>query len=128
VVFVDRERNAGVRPAAVALVIVAGIDTTTSEFETMLKQILGAVGVLAVGSLVVQLAAQALRPARDNVAGGGVGGGGSGGAGQVAASVIDTLPPGLLFFAGGLSLLVVFLGWWYYRSSLRNGASDIHSE
>lgn len=104
-------------PTAAALVMIAGIDTTTSEFETMLKQALGAVGILAVGSTLVQLAAQALRPARDNMAGGGAGGGASRGAGQVATSVIDTLPPGLLFFAGGLLLLVVYVGWWYYRPS-----------
>lgn len=99
-------------PTSAALVLFAGIDTTTSEFESAFKQFLGSVGILAVGSILTQWAAQAFRPARNNVAGGGAGRGATFG-----QSIIDQLPPGVLFFAGGLLLLIMFVGWWLYRTS-----------
>lgn len=96
-------------PTAAALVMFAGIDTTTTDIESVLTQVLGAVSVLAVASGLVQWVAQVLRPTPDNVVGGGTG--------TVAPSIVDTLPPGLLFFIGGLLLLGVFVGWWSYRTS-----------
>lgn len=91
-------------PTAAALVLFAGADTTTSDLRSMLRQVLGAVGVLGIASVLVQWLAQMLRSASDNVAGGGTGG--------VAPSFLDTAPPGALVFAGGLLLLAVFVGWW----------------
>lgn len=96
-------------PTASALVMFAGADTTTADLKSVLTELLGAVGILAVSSLLVQWVAQVLRPVQDNIAGGGQG--------SIATSIIDTLPPGVLFFAGGIVLLAVFTGWWVYRSA-----------
>lgn len=96
-------------PTMAALVLFAGVDTTTSDLRSLLKQVLGAVGVLGIVSVLVQWLAQILRSAPDNVAGGGTG--------AVGPSFLDTAPPGVLVFAGGLLLLAVFVGWWAYRAS-----------
>ncbi len=133
------------------LVLFAGAEDDTQGVKSALTRTLGAVGVLAVASLVVQ-----------QVFGDGVtaplsSGGGTGGAGgddgmyaaeasrttaeaQVTGMSADSasttvahtttsadaaamgaeqalgLPPGLLFFLGGLLVVVLALGWWAVRS------------
>lgn len=102
-------------PSAAALVLFAGIETTQSNVQTAIKQALGAVGIIALGSLIVQLTAQALRSTSPNVSGGGTG--------AVGTSFLHTLPPGALFLAGGVLTVTVFLGWWYYKEIIQNDAA-----
>lgn len=96
-------------PTAAALVLFAGVETTTSNLRSTLGQVLGAVGILGILSGLVQWLAQMLKSASDNVAGGGTG--------TVGTSFLDTAPPGVLVFAGGLLLLAVFVVWWAYQAS-----------
>lgn len=98
-------------PTAAALVLFAGVDDTPTDLEELLPQILGASALLAVGSGLVQLTARLLRSRPDDVSGGGTG--------TVPTSVVDTIPPGLVFFAGGMLLLVGFVAWWSVRTRVR---------
>jgi DNA-binding transcriptional ArsR family regulator len=93
------------------LVVVAATESETEGLRSLLTRLLGAVGVLALVSLVVQL-----------VLGGSAAPGGaaptadSAEAAQVAAETTAAaastgLPPGLLFFAGGLVVLVLAVGF-----------------
>jgi DNA-binding transcriptional ArsR family regulator len=158
-------------PADRPLVVFAGDQKDESTLRTALARLLGAVGLLAVGSLIVQAAFGELSLGLGFGAGGDGGGGGEGGGGsggdaasdgaaetvtstateaadgadvgvsdagtptpeatgvpemteagteamrqaQPAAEGAGGLPPGLLFFAGGLFVLAVVVAVWYVR-------------
>jgi DNA-binding transcriptional ArsR family regulator len=154
-------------PADRPLVVFAGDQKDESTLRTALARLLGAVGLLAVGSLIVQAAFGELSLGLGFGAGGDGGGGGGGGGdaasdgaaetvtstateaadgadvgvsdagtptpeatgvpemteagteamrqAQPAAEGAGGLPPGLLFFAGGLFVLAVVVAVWYVR-------------
>ncbi|MDS0298865.1 winged helix-turn-helix domain-containing protein [Halogeometricum sp. S1BR25-6] len=104
-------------PSDRPLVVVAADQEETTGLRAALRRLLGAVGVVGVASLLVQWAATgATLPfvAQSGSAGGDA-------ATMEATRVADEaataagLPPGLLFFLGGLSVLVVWSFIWYRR-------------
>ena len=120
-------------PADQPLVVFAGGTEDESTLRTALSRLLGAVALLAAGSVLVQylVADLPFLGSDGEPAGGGDGAGPSiamdGGAtptpqatpnGEMARTIADGaagLPPGLLFFAGGLFVLAVVVAVWYVR-------------
>jgi DNA-binding transcriptional ArsR family regulator len=110
-------------PADRPLVVFTGSESESAGLESALKRLLGAVGVLGIASLLVQWYLDDL-PGLART-GGADGAGGDGGvstmsteAAPTAADAAAGLPPGLLFFLGGLvALLVVGVAWYLGRSS-----------
>lgn len=90
-------------PSNSAIVIIASKEETVNTAKDALKQMFGPIILLGIASLLVEWVAQLFRPT-DNISGGGTG---------TVESVIEALPPGALFFAGGLFLALVMLTWWY---------------
>jgi DNA-binding transcriptional ArsR family regulator len=120
-------------PADQPLVVFAGGTEDESTLRTALSRLLGAVALLAAGSVLVQylVADLPFLGGGGEPTGGGDGGGPSiamdGGATptpqatpepEIARTVADGaagLPPGVLFFAGGLFVLAVVVTVWYVR-------------
>jgi DNA-binding transcriptional ArsR family regulator len=129
-------------PADQPLVIFAGNDDDTTSIRTALTRLLGGLGVLAVASALVQQVfgggLGALFGTSSDSAGGGAAGATptptvadaaaartptpaaetatpapSGGAGQVATDAAAGLPPGVVFFIGGATVLLVGFAAWY---------------
>jgi DNA-binding transcriptional ArsR family regulator len=105
------------------LVVVAASDTETEGLRSLLTRLLGAVGLLALLSLVVQLF---FGGASTSTAGGAAGSADGAEAARVAAETTATgvaasagLPPGLLFFAGGLVVLLAVAGIRLVRARRR---------
>jgi len=103
-------------PADRPLVIFAGDDEEAVGLRAALRRLLGAVSVLAALSVVVQFLLGDLPLPVARTGGGGdaeamTTQGAEGGAVDAAA----TLPPGLLFFLGGLFVLALAAGFWYLR-------------
>lgn len=95
-------------PTNEALVLFAGDDLHRSSLLDAIKRLVGFVGIFALISIFVDRIARQwlLRPDQ--------------GVTLTSKSSGDpllfALPPGLLFFLGGLLALLLFIGWWYYRS------------
>jgi DNA-binding transcriptional ArsR family regulator len=133
-------------PADAPLVLFAGSESKSQGIKGALANLLGALGVLAAASLLVQFLAGGVDLPAFGGAGGadsGDGGGASGGDGasggtdggntqdaavetttEAAATGGDAvagaeaalgLPPGALFFLGGLAALAIVVGIWYVR-------------
>ena len=128
-------------PADQPLVIFAGNDDDTTSIRTALTRLLGGLGVLAVASALVQQVfgggLAALFGTSSDGAGGAAGAtptptvadaaaartptpaaetatpAPSGGAGQVATDAAAGLPPGVVFFIGGATVLLVGFAAWY---------------
>ena len=104
-------------PADRPLVMVAGGDTDAGELQSALARLLGGVALLGVLSALVQAWLRGL-PFGGMSAGGGTG---SADSVQVATEATTTtaatggLPPGLVFFLGGLAVLLVGFVAWYVR-------------
>jgi hypothetical protein len=97
-------------PADRPLVVVAGDDSDTDGLRSALTRLLGAVGVLALVSALVQF----LLGGTTN-AGGVATTADSAEASRIAAETTAAaatagLPPGLVFFCGGLAVLVAWFG------------------
>ena len=96
------------------LVVVAATDDETEGLRSLLTRLLGAVGVLALLSLVVQLVLGG-----PPTAGGAATSADSAEAVRVAsettAAAAPGLPPGLLFFAGGLVVILLAVGFTLLR-------------
>jgi DNA-binding transcriptional ArsR family regulator len=121
-VYSEKGREMNVyAPTDRPLVVFAGGDSESDGLESALKRLLAAVGLLGVASLLVQWALDDLPGmARTGGAGGADGGGGMGTmsteASTAAADAAGTgLPPGLLFFLGGLLALVAVAVAFYVR-------------
>ena len=107
-------------PADRPLVVFAGREEESQGLESALKNLLGAVGVLGLASLLVQWY---LDGAPFGARTGGADAGGDGGgmgtmsteAAPTAADAAAGLPPGLLFFLGGLLVLAIAGVAWYVR-------------
>ena len=124
-------------PADRPLVVVAGREEQTRSLRSAVTRLLGAAAVLAVASLLVQTALRGfpLAGRTGGATGGdaGAAGGGDGGGGVSVAEATPTpakteaagsaggLPldllaePGVLFFVGGLAVLLVVVAAWYVR-------------
>lgn len=103
-------------PADRPLVVFAGREEESQGLESALKNLLGAVGVLGLASLLVQWYADG--PPFAARTGGGDGGGMGTMSTEAAPTATDAaggLPPGLLFFLGGLVALAVVGAVWYVR-------------
>ncbi|MGM0592230.1 MAG: ArsR/SmtB family transcription factor [Halobacteriota archaeon] len=104
-------------PADRPLVVVAGPESEQAGLKTALGRLLGGFGILALLSVIVQLALRGL----PTVGMAGSASDGGGGAGVMtaettaAATATQTLPPGLLFFLGGAAVLAVGFAVWYVR-------------
>ncbi|AGB37832.1 ArsR/SmtB family transcription factor [Natronococcus occultus] len=105
--------------------IVTSDESTGARLRTVLARVLGGIAVLAGGSLVVQYAVSrwfggAGGPglASEDVARteGATGDRGSDGVPEsveTVGTVVASAPPGLLFFLGGLAVLLAVTGYWY---------------
>jgi DNA-binding transcriptional ArsR family regulator len=107
-------------PADRPLVVFAGREEESRGLESALKNLLGAVGILGLASLLVQWYVEG--PPFGAQTGGADAGGGDGGMGTMSTEAAPTaadaaggLPPGLLFFLGGLLVLTVVGVAWYVR-------------
>ncbi|NHN60561.1 MULTISPECIES: transcriptional regulator [Halorussus] len=113
-------------PADQPLVVFAGNEEKTTGLKSALSRLIGAFGALGLLSLAVQ---QAFGDGLGALfgAGGGSGsetGGGGGGmsiqstdaARETAGAAARSLPPGLVFFAGGALVLALGFAWWYYAN------------
>ncbi|WP_152040938.1 ArsR/SmtB family transcription factor [Salinigranum salinum] len=98
------------------LVVVAGRESETEGLRAVLSRLVGAVGVLALVSVLVQL----LFGGASTGAGGAASADGAEAvrvtAEATATSAASGLPPGLVFFCGGLAVLVVGFAVWYVRA------------
>ncbi|RCU48031.1 ArsR family transcriptional regulator [Haloplanus salinus] len=112
-------------PADRPLVVFAGREEESQGLESALKNLLGAVGVLGVASLLVQWYLEG-PPFGAGAGGAEAGAGGDGGMGTMSTEATPTaadaagaagagLPPGLLVFLGGLLVLVLVGVAWYVR-------------
>jgi DNA-binding transcriptional ArsR family regulator len=109
-------------PADRPLVVFAGAEEESRGLESALKNLLGAVGILGVASLLVQWYVDG-PPFVAQTGGADAGGGDGGGMGtmstEAAPAAADAagagLPPGVLFFLGGLLVLAVVGVAWYVR-------------
>lgn len=113
-------------PADRPLVVFAGSGDESAGLEDALKSLLGAVGVLGLASIAVQWRfgdLPGLGATGGADAGGGDGGGGvstmSTEAAGTAADAGTALPPGLLFFLGGLLAIAVVGTALYLRRRRR---------
>ncbi|MFB6129312.1 MAG: ArsR/SmtB family transcription factor [Salinigranum sp.] len=116
-------------PTKKAVVVFASDDLDRSSLLESLLRLVGAVGFFALVSFVVgRLLRKATAPTSGGAGGtggaggaggaGGVGGaGGAGGAGGQPIHPAFPVSPGLVFFAGCVLALVVFVAWRRYRSS-----------
>ncbi|MGB9987009.1 ArsR/SmtB family transcription factor [Salarchaeum japonicum] len=96
-------------PTDAPLVLFAGDENTGSTVRSMLGGLLGAVALLGVASLLVQfLAERVLAPS-------GSGGGVSTASTETASNAAAAVPPGVLFFLGGLLVLCLAVGYRYWR-------------
>jgi DNA-binding transcriptional ArsR family regulator len=102
------------------LVVFAGREEESRGLEGALKNLLGAVGVLGLASLLVQWYVEG--PPFGARTGGADAGGDGGGMGTMSTEAAPTaadaaggLPPGLLFFLGGLLVLALVGAAWYVR-------------
>ena len=131
-------------PASDSLVLFASDEASSPSLKSRLSRLLGVVGVLGAASLLVQRLLGGRTSGEETASTGSGDGGASGfqvtsddaaeanatvqqtvqdaadsGTADAAASVVDAaangLPPGLLFFAGGLLVLAVVLGYAWYR-------------
>jgi DNA-binding transcriptional ArsR family regulator len=118
-------------PASDSLVVFASDEATSHSLKERLLRLLGAVGVLGIASVVVQRLFGGTSGGDSQTAtpdgGGDVGIAMDGGAEtttttesadaayNVAESAAQGLPPGLVFFAGGLLALTVVVGYVWYR-------------
>ncbi|GAA0649579.1 ArsR/SmtB family transcription factor [Salarchaeum japonicum] len=93
-------------PTDAPLVLFAGDENTGSTVRSMLGALLGAVAVLGVASLLVQyLAERVFAPS----------GGVSTASVETASNAAWGVPPGVLFFLGGLLVLALAAGYRYWR-------------
>lgn len=90
-------------------VVLAGTEQRASRVRRLLRRVVGAIVILAVVSVFVQwLVVNVLLPRTQvavvrKVAP----------AGHLAGLSFTPIPPGLLFFAGGTSMLALGVAWWY---------------
>lgn len=104
-------------PTDKPLVVVAARESETVRLRDVLTRLLGAVGGLALVSVLVQfLLGTGGQPAQSGAASADSAEGARIAAETTAAAAATGLPPGLLFFLGGLVVILVAFVLWWYRS------------
>jgi len=113
-------------PTDAPLVLFAGNENEAGGLKSALSRFLGAVGLLGFASLAVQqVVGDGLLPTMSSASDGAGTTGGAGG-GQMGTMSTETtraasegaagLPPGLLFFFGGLLMVCLVAGWLHWRA------------
>lgn len=116
-VYSEKGREMNVyAPSDDPLVVVAGPDEQTTSLRSILTNLLGGLGIIGVLAIVVQILFDHVlrRPS-----GTGDTAGGDAGimeASRTAPEVTTLVPPGVLFFAGGVIAIAIVFGIWYLRS------------
>ena len=101
-------------PSDKPLVVVAARESETSGLRDALTRLLGAVGVLGLVSLLVQFLLDESGPAEGAATSADSAEGARIAAETTTAAAATGLPPGLLFFLGGLVVILgTFVVWWY---------------
>lgn len=110
-------------PSKQAVVLFASDDLDRSSLRRMITRLLGAIGLFALISVLVDLVIRSLTPVSTGSAGGAGGAGGMGSAGGAAGTGGGVsphpgfpIPPGVIFFAGCLLALIVLTVWQQYRA------------
>jgi DNA-binding transcriptional ArsR family regulator len=103
-------------PADRPLVVVAGPETEAEGLRAVLTRFLGGVGVLALVSLLVQFVLGGSSAPSATAADGAEGARIAAETTTSATAAATGLPPGLLFFGGGLVVLLAGVAVWYVRS------------
>jgi len=112
-------------PTDAPLVLFAGNENEAGGLKSALSRFLGAVGLLGVASLAVQqVVGDGIIPTMSSAGDGASTTGGAGG-GQMGTMSTETtraasegaagLPPGVLFFFGGLLMVCLVAGWLHWR-------------
>ena len=122
-VYSEKGREMNVyAPADRPLVVFAGREEETTGLRAALERLLGGVAILAVVSAIVQQVIGDGLPLPFGTAGSADGGSAISvqTAAESSAAATQGLPPGLVFFLGGLAVLLVGFAVWYlgrrYRS------------
>lgn len=106
-------------PADRPLVVVATDNEETAGLSSALKSLLGGVGVVGIVSILAQVAIEGFPFGAQPGSGGGDAGtfsAESTESAQIAAdAAASTIPPGLLVFLGGLTVLLLWFGIWAVR-------------
>ena len=106
-------------PADRPLVVVASDSEETAGLSSALKSLLGGVAVVGVVSLLAQVAIEGVPFVAQTGSGGGDAGTFSAQSTEstriAAESAATAIPPGLLVFLGGLTVLLAWFGVWYVR-------------
>ncbi|SFG77055.1 Helix-turn-helix domain-containing protein [Halopelagius inordinatus] len=102
-------------PSDKPLVVVATDSAETTGLVASLRRLLAAVGLVGAASLLVQWVATAGTNAGGTVATS-AGDAGTEAARAASSAAASGLPPGLLFFLGGLTVLLVLYGIRYLRT------------
>jgi DNA-binding transcriptional ArsR family regulator len=101
------------------LVVVAGRESDTEGLRSVLTRLLGGVGLLALASVLVQFLLGRSAPTAAGSAASADGTEAARVATETAAST--GLPPGLVFFCGGLVVLLAGVAIWYVGTRRRRG-------
>jgi DNA-binding transcriptional ArsR family regulator len=101
-------------PASEAVVFMAGNDESKSLLRRALARFVGALGLLAGGTLLVDRLIGGERAAQEATGTGPMIA--SEDTAQTAGEAASTIDPALVFFLGGVFVLAVVCGWWAYRT------------
>lgn len=112
-------------PAHDPLVLTARSEDGTQSFKSVVKQLLGAVGILAVVSVILDAILRRGGPIFGDIITGEEGSSGGGAGGGTTPNITPTpdhatewiqgLPPGLFIFIGSVVALLLVVVWMWYR-------------
>lgn len=90
-------------------IVFVGTEDRVSPIRALLRRLIGALGLLALGSVLVQRFVKTiLFPQEQSVVSK------VPAAGSPDRIAFTPIPPGLLFFAGGICILALGVAWWYW--------------
>jgi DNA-binding transcriptional ArsR family regulator len=107
-------------PTDAAVVLFAAPEETQPGLKYALTRLLGAIGILGVVSLLLDWGMRALELelVRKVSKSGESGVSSPNGFGQAAELVAELMTPGMVFFTGGVLVLILAFGWWYRTDHL----------
>lgn len=114
-------------PASRAVVFMAGTHDDRSRLRRALARIVGALGVLAAGSLAFGIAVERWLAPESSIettepqSGPGVMSESTDSASQTVIQIVDSIDPALAFFLGGLFVITVLGSWWALRRYRSDG-------
>jgi DNA-binding transcriptional ArsR family regulator len=124
-VYSEKGREMNVyAPADQPLVVFAGREEKTTGLKAALSRLLGAFGALGLLSVAVQqtfgdgIGSLFVNTGSESTeTGDGMSAQSAETVQQTADAAASTIPPGVLFFAGGALVLALGFAWWYYSNS-----------